>query len=99
MSLNTVISKAGVTLSLRHQPSIFIFAEHLLDLQSRLAPGLRHEEVVEDVGGESDGGQEPVSAGGRERLQEGGEHLGQHEQRHVGGGTYDTRQNLYRYYH
>ena len=30
-----------------------------------------------DVGGETDGGQEPVSAGGRERLQEGGEHLGQ----------------------
>ena len=60
MILNTVLSKAGVTLSLRHQPSIFIFAEHLLDLQSRLAPGLRHEEVVEDVGAEADGSKEPV---------------------------------------
>ena len=31
-----------------------MFVKHLFDLQGSLAPGLRHEEEVEDVGGERD---------------------------------------------
>ena len=43
--------------------TLSLFAKQLFDLQGSLASGLRHEEEVEDVGGERDGGEQPVCPG------------------------------------
>ena len=64
MSLDIVViySIFVIVVTSNARQTLSLFAKHQFDLQRCLVSGLRHEEEVEDVGGEGDGSEQPECA-------------------------------------